>query len=81
MTALATPENYTTLTDATYADRPNAAKRLSLYIVVRVLESEAFAIPESQPDAIAEGLEKVVLAVASWIGNAKALDLVKQVIS
>jgi hypothetical protein len=64
-----------------YADRPNAAKRLSLYIVVRVLESEAFAIPESQPDAIAEGLEKVVLAVASWIGNAKALDLVKQVIS
>jgi hypothetical protein len=52
-----------------------------LYIVVRVLESEAFAIPENQPDAIAEGLEKVVLAVASWIGNAKALDLVKHVIS
>jgi hypothetical protein len=64
-----------------YADRPNATKRLSLYIVVRVLESEAFAIPESQPNAIVEGLEKVVLAVASWIGNAKALDLVKQVIS
>jgi hypothetical protein len=64
-----------------YADRRNAAKRLSLYIVVRVLESEVFAIPESQPDAIAEGIEKVVLAVASWIANAKALDLVKQVIS
>ena len=42
---------------------------------------EAFAIPESQRDAIAEGIEKVVLAVASSVANAKALDLLKQVIS
>ncbi len=40
---------------------------------------EAFAVPESQRDAIAEGIEKVVLAVASSIANAKALDLVDQV--
>jgi hypothetical protein len=42
---------------------------------------EAFAIPESQSDAVAEGIEKVVLAVTSSVANAKALDLVEQVIS
>jgi hypothetical protein len=52
-----------------------------LYVVVRELESEAFAIPERQRDAVAEGIEKVVLAVGSPVADAKALDLVKQVIS
>ena len=45
------------------------------------LESEAFVIPESQRDAVAECVEKVVLAVAASVTNAKALDLVKQMIS
>ena len=45
------------------------------------LNLEAFAIPESQRDAVAEGVEKVVLPVASSVANAKALDLVEQVIS
>ena len=45
------------------------------------LKSEAFAIPESQGDAVAEGVEKVVLAVAASVANAKGLDLVEQVIS
>ena len=42
---------------------------------------EAFAIPERQSDAVAEGIEKVVLAAACSIANAKPLDLVDQVIS
>jgi hypothetical protein len=42
---------------------------------------EAFAVPKSQSDAVAEGIEKVVLAVTSSVANAKALDLVDQVIS
>ena len=44
-------------------------------------ELEAFAIPESQSDAVAEGIEKVVLALASAVANAKALGLVDQVVS
>ena len=39
------------------------------------------AIPESQRDAVAEGIEKVVLSVAVSVADAKALDLVEQVIS
>jgi hypothetical protein len=42
---------------------------------------EAFAIPERQRDAVAEGIEKVVLAVAVSVADAKALDLVEQVVS
>ena len=45
------------------------------------VRSEAFVISESKRDAVAEGVEKVVLAVASSIANAKTLDLVEQVIS
>lgn len=45
------------------------------------VRSEAFVISESNRDAVAEGVEKVVLAVASSIANAKTLDLVEQVIS
>jgi hypothetical protein len=45
------------------------------------VRSEAFVIPERQSDAVAEGIEKVVLAVIGWVTNAKALDLVEQVIS
>ena len=43
--------------------------------------SEALAIPESQRDAVAEGVGKVVLAVTFSVANAKALDLGEQVIS
>jgi hypothetical protein len=46
-----------------------------------VLESEAFAIPESQRDAVAEGVEKVILAVTFPLANAKALDLIEQMVS
>ena len=42
---------------------------------------KALAIPERQSDAIAEGVEKVVLPVVASVADAKALDLVKQVIS
>jgi hypothetical protein len=42
---------------------------------------EAFAIPERQRDAVAEGIEKVVLAVTVSVANTKALDLVEQVVS
>jgi hypothetical protein len=42
---------------------------------------EAFAIPERQRDAEAEGIEKVVLAVTASVANTKALDLVEQVVS
>jgi hypothetical protein len=42
---------------------------------------EAFAIPERQRDAVAEGIEKVVLAVTASVANTKALDLVEQVVS
>jgi hypothetical protein len=45
------------------------------------LELEAFAIRERQSDAVAEGIEKVVLAVTGSVANTKALDLVEQVIS
>src|SRR5271166_281195 len=45
------------------------------------LELETFAIPKGQRDAIAEGIEKVVLPVASSVANTKALDLIDQVIS
>ena len=45
------------------------------------LKSEAIAVPESQSDAVAEGVEKVVFAVTFSVANAKALDLVKQVVS
>ena len=45
------------------------------------LALEAFAVPESQSDAVAEGIEKVVLAVAGSVANAKALDLGEQVVS
>jgi hypothetical protein len=52
----------------------NVAEHLYLNVVVRVLESEALAIPESQCDAVAEGVEKVVLTAASSIANAKAKE-------
>ena len=38
------------------------------------------AIPESHRDAIAKGVEKVVLPVALSVADAEALDLVEQVI-
>ena len=44
-------------------------------------ELKSFAIPERQSDPVAEGIEKVVLAVIGLVANATALDLVKQVIS
>jgi hypothetical protein len=41
-------------------------------------ELEAFAIPESQRDAVAEGVELIVLPVASPVADAKVLDLVER---
>jgi hypothetical protein len=42
---------------------------------------ETFAIPESQGDAVTEGVEKVVLTIAPSITNTKAFDLIEQVVS
>jgi hypothetical protein len=39
------------------------------------LDSETFVVPERQCDAVAKGVEKVVLAVASWIADTKTFDL------
>jgi hypothetical protein len=61
--------------------RRSARRRAWSSVKVCSLESEAFVIPESQRDAVAECVEKVVLAVAASVTNAKALDLVKQMIS
>src|SRR5450432_1925043 len=44
------------------------------------LALEAFAIPESQRDAVAKGIKKVVLAVASSVAYAKALYLIEQMV-
>jgi hypothetical protein len=42
---------------------------------------ESFPVPESQRDAVAGGVEKVVFAVVASVTDAKLLDLVEQVIS
>ena len=61
--------------------RSSARRRAWSSVKVCSLESEAFVIPKSQRDAVAECVEKVVLAIAASVTNAKALDLVKQMIS
>ena len=43
--------------------------------VPQQLNSETFVVPEGQRDAVAKGVEKVVLAVASWIADTKTFDL------
>jgi hypothetical protein len=45
------------------------------------LELKALAIPESHSDAVAERIEKIVLAVALSVANTNALDLIEQVVS
>ena len=42
---------------------------------------EPFTISESQGDAVAECVEKIVFTVAISVSHAKALDLVEEVIS
>src|ERR1700685_1329869 len=61
--------------------RSSARRRGWSSVKVCSLESEAFVIPKSQRDAVAECVEKVVLAAAASVTKAKALDLVKQMIS
>jgi hypothetical protein len=43
--------------------------------------SKALAISQCDRDAIAEGVEKIVLAVGVFVADAKALDLLKQAVS
>jgi hypothetical protein len=45
------------------------------------LELKTFAVPESQGNAVTEGIEKVVLAVTALSANTKALDLIEQVVT
>jgi hypothetical protein len=47
---------------------------------VRVSLLKALAISERQLDSVAEGIEKVVLAAAASVANAKAFDLIEQMI-
>ena len=54
---------------------------LSIDGAPQIDHAEAFAIPERQRDAVAECIEKIVLAVTASVVNTKALDLIEQVIS
>jgi hypothetical protein len=47
----------------------NRAQRPS--VIRQELNSETFVVPEGERDAVAKGVEKVVLLVASWIADTK----------
>jgi hypothetical protein len=45
------------------------------------MPSEPFSISKRECDAVAERVEEVVLAVAAFVADAKALDLLDEVVS
>jgi hypothetical protein len=67
------------LTTSRPSCRPTKCGVLSSLAATQILEPVAIA--QRDRNAVAEGVEQVVLSIAALVADAKALDLVEQVVS